>query len=119
MNEQRATDNQEQMDHRSADDQQNILSNQPNQTNQAESPQSDAIPRAPLATDQEMPVQPGNLAAAKDALAAQRAAERAVAEQGDGAAINPDDFRSIASPLPPSATPEQPAQAEDEKDAGL
>ena len=66
--------------------------------------------QATLADGQTMPVHPANLAAAKDALAAQKAAERAVAESGDASdapnTIDPDDFRSVAPLNPPSDDPE-------------
>ena len=62
--------------------------------------------QATLADGQTMPVHPANLAAAKDALAARKASERAVAES-DGSsdtpnAIDPEDFRSVAPLDPPS-----------------
>lgn len=51
------------------------------------------VSRARLRDGQTMHVKPGNLAAAKDALAAQRASER---EGDDG--IDSDDFRSVEPP---------------------
>ena len=50
-----------------------------------------------------MEVHPAGVASAKNALAAHHAAERAVEEHGEDAAINPDDFRSIAPPDTASA----------------
>ncbi|MFI5272118.1 MAG: hypothetical protein ACHQ4H_03685 [Ktedonobacterales bacterium] len=55
--------------------------------------------QAPLPTGQVMDVHPGNLAAAKDALAAHKAAgEAAAAPNADGATIDVEEFRSIKTP---------------------
>jgi hypothetical protein len=56
------------------------------------------VQQAQLVTGHVTELHPASLASARDALAAHRAAERAIVEHGGHAAIRPDDFRSIAPP---------------------
>ncbi|HKV83061.1 MAG TPA: hypothetical protein VJN88_00800 [Ktedonobacterales bacterium] len=57
----------------------------------------DTVSRAPLADGRVMEVKSGNLAAAKDALAARKAVERAPSD-ATASQIDPEDFRSVAHP---------------------
>lgn len=57
----------------------------------------ETVSRAPLADGRVMEVKPGNLAAAKDALAARKAVERAPSD-AEATQIDPEDFRSVAHP---------------------
>jgi hypothetical protein len=74
-----------------------------NEPVQDDDTRSDDAPVSPdshvtLPDGQVMNVHPANLAAAKDALAAQHAVERALANSDtddDSASIDPEDFRSI------------------------
>ena len=79
----------------------------PTENDQANPPGTLQISQVPLADGQTMEVPPASLAAAKDALAAQHAAERRAAESanGEGPLLTPDDFRSVELPGQP-----QPAQ---------
>ncbi|HEV7126822.1 MAG TPA: hypothetical protein VGN32_05195 [Ktedonobacterales bacterium] len=96
-----------------ADHSQDALADQSQGTDQsadshADDSQDAHAPAAPvteqrLATGEVIHVRPGNLAAAKDALAAEHAAERAAEEQGTDARIDPEKFRSVVPPPPPDA----------------
>ena len=57
----------------------------------------ETVSRVPLADGRVMEVKPGDLAAAKDALAAQKAVERAPTG-AEATQIDPEDFRSVAHP---------------------
>lgn len=67
------------------------------QTPDTSAEDDETVSRAPLADGRVMEVNPGNLAAAKDALAARKAVDRGPTA-AEGAQIDPEDFRSVAHP---------------------